>query len=204
MQQESETASRSEIGRWATAYHRDPSDETLERLIESAATRLRLLASQLFHSGDRLRRFVTSDDLFQEFAIKLPRSIQMQRPESSRALVALSARIMRHTLVDFARQLFGNEIAWGNIQPNEDRNPIEAADRHESPSRSMQLDEARLCVLEAVEKLNEFEKEVFDLHYIKGLPQHEIAEMTGVSQGKVSKTWVRVKATLASRVEHAL
>ncbi|MEL6108243.1 MAG: sigma-70 family RNA polymerase sigma factor, partial [Planctomycetota bacterium] len=176
----------------------------MHRLVESAAVRLRGLASQLFDPSDRLRRFVSSDDLFQEFAIKLPRSLEKQKPTSSRAVVALSAKMMRHTLIDFARHLFGNDTAWGNLQQKDDSKPFLVPDPQESPSRASQLNEARICLLEEVEKLGELEKEVFDLHFIEGLPQNEVAALTGISQGQVSKTWMGVKATLANRVQTIL
>ena len=138
--------------------------------------------------------------------MKLPRNLKKQKPTSSRAVVALSAKMMRHTLIDFARNLFGNDLAWGNLQQNVDAAKRLAIrfDHQESPSRSAQTSEARLCLLEEVEKLGEFETGgIRSPLSLKDCRKTRSPHSSGVSQGKVSKTWMSVKATLANRIQHS-
>lgn len=74
-----------------------------------------------------LRRWEQTDDVFQNAAIRLRRSLKKVNPDFPRNFFGLATVDIRRTLIDLCRHHFGPQGAAGkyqsNIKGDEDHNP---------------------------------------------------------------------------------
>ena len=108
---------------------------------------------------------------------------------------AVSAQVMRHILVDHARQKKA-EIHGGNLQKL-------ALDEAISFSSSREVDLVDLDdALKELEKLDERQSKIVELRFFAGLTIEETAHALGVSTMTVSRDWNFAKAWLFRRLNN--
>jgi RNA polymerase sigma factor (TIGR02999 family) len=106
---------------------------------------------------------------------------------------AVAAEVMRHVLVDYARQYLAAKrggrakklTLTGALEPSEDAE-VDLLD----------LDEA----LTELGRLNERQKQVIDLRFFGGLTADETAHVLGVSRQTVTLDWRAARAWLRNRL----
>jgi RNA polymerase sigma factor (TIGR02999 family) len=111
---------------------------------------------------------------------------------------AVSAQLMRHILVDFARERRNLKRGGGAAQVSLDEAMTIAPERG---AELVALDDA----LTALARLDERQSKVVELRFFGGLTEAEIAEALKVSPRTVSSDWNLARAWLLrelSRKEH--
>ena len=171
-------------------------NEAYGELIARASHRLLRLTSRMLRRYPHLQRWEQTDDVFQNAAIRLHRSLQNLRPDSVRAFMGLATLEIRRSLVDLIRHHFG---------------PHGAARRHQSdvagdsaddggilkniPDRTAQPDSLQAWAEfhDAVGQVPDDEREVFQLAWYGGLEQREIAALLGISLSTVQRRLYRAR-----------
>jgi RNA polymerase sigma-70 factor (ECF subfamily) len=152
-----------------------PAEPIVRALLDRAVRRLHLLCATLLHrSYPRLARpplNVQAEELLSAVAERLLKALRQARPRTVREFFALANQHMRWELNDLARRLDNQpaaaELCEGLVP---------------SPASSVSgLTPDGLRMLQAIDKLPEEEREVFDLVRIQGMTQTEAAQVLGVA-----------------------
>lgn len=176
-----------------------------DELISSASARLLKLTRKMFHAYPHLRRWEQTDDVYQQAALRLYRSLREVRPESPQAFFGLAATQIRRTLIDLARHHFGpqgaarhhhSDAANGLLRPA-------AVDNAAAPAGEPQTLEEWTRFHELAESLPDNEREVFSLVWYSGMRQEDVAGWLGVSVPTVKRRWQRARIALFERMRGA-
>ncbi|MGA2119593.1 MAG: sigma-70 family RNA polymerase sigma factor [Bryobacteraceae bacterium] len=166
----------------------------LDRLTPVVYAELHRLAQHNM-AGERDGHLLQPSALVNEAFVRLMRGAPVEW--ASRAhFFAVSARLMRQILIDFARaQQAGKR---GNRAPHVDISEIE-----DSPGKAasavdlIDLDAA----LEDLSRLDPRQAQVVELRYFGGLENAEIAAVLGVSEPTVVRDWRVARAWLFTRLQ---
>lgn len=169
----------------------EPSEPVVRALLERSVCRLRRLCVLLLaRSYPRLMKppmNLEAEDLLGAVAERMMKALREARPTSMRQYFALASQHMRWELNDLARRL------------DEQPPAVEIQDDFAlAPSTSdsgLTTDGRRM--LEAIDKLPEDEREVFDLIRIQGMAMPEAAAVLGVSESTVKRRLRKGLANLA-------
>jgi RNA polymerase sigma-70 factor (ECF subfamily) len=160
-----------------------PAETVVRALLDRSVRRLQLLCNSLLHrSYPRLTRpplNLQADELLGAVVERLLKALRETRPATVRQFFALASQHMRWELNDLARRLDERPAA---VELYEWLVPAPA-------STDSGLSPAGRRILEAIEDLQESEREAFDLVKIQGLTQAEAAQVLGVSL-RTLKRWV--------------
>ena len=178
--------------------HYSPDDpRAFDELIQHAARRLRAMSHNMLARYPHLRRWEQTDDVLQMALLRLHRSLSDVRPESKQAFFGLAATQMRRTLIDLARHYFG---ALGHGR-NYDSTAGRQGETQIEMSRVQSLDRPDdladwTAFHEAIEHLDDEEREVISLVWYGGLKQKEIAELLEIAERTVIRRLNRAKLRL--------
>ena len=170
-------------------------DGAYERLLEHSFQRLHKMTKRMLRDYPRLRRWEQTDDVFQNAAMKLYRSLEEVRPDSARGFLALAATQIRRTLIDLVRHYYGPQglgakhFSDGDGKAADDGVLRELADDGSGPRSLVQWAEFH----EAVEQLPREPREVFELVWYGGLQQKEVAQLLEVSVATVQRRWYQAQ-----------
>jgi RNA polymerase sigma factor (sigma-70 family) len=172
-------------------------------LITVAYGRLRLIARRMLASYDRDRLDEETDGLIAESYLRLNRAIDELKPEDARQFFALAALQMRRHLLDKLRRLQGrgqikrpHQISLDAPAENEDQGPLEVAgNKPQEPWTS-------LDILQAMEQLDDRDRECLTLQTWYGFTHAEIGELLKVSTKTVQRScnaaYIRLNEILKS------
>ena len=174
-------------------------EQAYDDLIARASDRLLRLTGKMLRRYPNLRRWEQTDDVFQNAAMRLHRSLRKVKPDSTRNFFGLATVEIRRTLIDLCRHHFGPEGEAGKYQSDikgnssdEDRGILQnEPDRHDPDSL-----ETWSQFHEAVEKLPNDEREVTHLVWYGGMKQAEVASVLGVSVATIKRRWYRARLQL--------
>ena len=139
--------------------------------------------------------FVEADDVVQQTAVRLFKSLEEVTPATARDFFGFAAAQMRRELIDLARRWAGRPRP-GN-SPVEDSAPVgEASDSTFDPAVLSRWTEFH----EAAGRLPAEEREVFQLLWYHGLPTAEAAGLLGVSPRTVHRRWASARLMLLDAV----
>ena len=159
-------------------------------LVQRAVSRLQPLTRKMLKSFPNVRRWEETGDVMQSALLRLLRSLEVMRPNSTRDFFNLAAVHIRRELLDLARHYRGTRAFARSPDGSEstvDQSPVEAAPA--PPDDSEDLD--RWCAFhEHVEQLPVDEREVIGLVYYHGWTQAEVAELFQISDRTVRRIWV--------------
>jgi RNA polymerase sigma-70 factor (ECF subfamily) len=171
-----------------------PAEPVVRALLDRAVRRLHLLCTSLLHrSYLRLTRpplNLQADELLGAVVERLLKALREARPATVRQFFALASQHMRWELNDLARRLDERPAA---VELHEWLVPAPA-------STDAGLSPAGRRILEAIEDLQESEREAFDLVKIQGLTQAEAARVLGVSLRTLKRWLSRSLRALAARL----
>jgi RNA polymerase sigma-70 factor (ECF subfamily) len=152
-----------------------PTEPLVRALLDRAVRRLhQLCATLLYRSYPRLMRPPLNlgvDEMLGAVVERLLKALREARPANVRQFFALAGQHMRWELNDMARRLDEQPAA---VELHEGLVPAQA-----SSDSGLTPDARRM--LEAIDRLPEGEREVFDLVRIQGMSQAEAARVLGVS-----------------------
>lgn len=174
-------------------------EQAYDDLIAHASDRLLKLTRKMLRKHPNLRRWEQTDDVFQNAAIRLNRSLRKVKPDSARNFFGLATVEIRRTLIDLCRHHFGPEGAAGKYQSDitgssddEDGGILQnEPDRHDPDSLEIWSQ-----FHEAVESLPDDEREVTHLVWYGGMKQAEVAAVLGVSVPTIKRRWYRARLQL--------
>lgn len=165
-------------------------DETArDELIRNSWDRLRRLAKKMLGDFPAVRRWEETDDVFQRSTVRLWEALKVVTPENTRHYFNLAALQVRRELIDLSRNLNGPQ----GINTNQDS--VDGAETGQAAGSdgTDTYDSNRLAVWtefhESIDKLDEEDREVFQLIWYQGLRQNMVAELLGLSQKTVSRRW---------------
>ena len=173
-----------------------PAESAVRALLDRAVRRLHELCAALLHrSYPRLTRpplNLQADELLGAVVERLLKALREVRPGTVRQFFALASQHMRWELNEMARRLDEQPAAE---ELNEGLVPAPTG------SGSVLTPDGR-CMLEAIDRLPEEEREVFGLVRIQDLTHGEAAEVLGVSVKTVQRRLNRSLVLLAKELDH--
>ncbi|MFN0021725.1 MAG: sigma-70 family RNA polymerase sigma factor [Pirellulaceae bacterium] len=170
------------------------SETAIRALLERAAGRLWQLCAALLHRGyPRLTRpplNLQVDEMLSAVVERLMKAMRQTRPTNVRQFFALAGQHMRWELNDMARRLDEQPAV---VELNE-----ELAEAPVSSQSGLTPDARR--IFEAIDRLPEEEREVFDLVRIQDMSQAEAARVLEVSPMTVMRRLNRARLLLAQQL----
>ena len=171
-------------------------DEVRHEIIKHASDRLEKLVRRMLRNYARLRRWEQTGDVLQNALLRLHHALSTIRPVSAREFFGLAATQIRRELIDLTRHHFGPEGAAANHHTDDVRIATEGgstvdrqADVRNEPSSLAEWTEFH----EAVQRLPDAERNVFDLYWYEGLDQKTVASLLHVTDRTVKNRWRRAK-----------
>ena len=175
-------------------------------LLGCACERLRKLARTMLKGYPNVRRWEQTDDVLQNAALRLHRTLQQLPVGTARDFFRLAALHIRRELLDLARHHYGpqgqgaHHATWGpdgSATAGDDSGPLAPADLSQEPSRLAAWGELH----EQIGALPDEEREAFDLLWYQSLSQAEAAELLGVSERTVKRRWLSARLALREALQ---
>jgi RNA polymerase sigma-70 factor, ECF subfamily len=170
------------LARWT-----DGDEAALQQLVPIVHQELRRLARRQM-SGERPGHTLQPTALVNEAYLRLI-NLKEMRWQNRAHFFAMSARLMRRILVDFARSR-GYQKRGGGAKQVSFTQALEVAEGQ--PTDVVALDDA----LEALTHLDERKSRVVELRFFGGLSEEETAEVLNVSRETVKRDWKFAKMWL--------
>jgi RNA polymerase sigma-70 factor (ECF subfamily) len=169
-------------------------------LLRHVGARLLKLTRRMLRGYPHLQRWEQTDDIYQTAVARLYQALTQMTPESAQHFWHLAALQIRRTLIDLARTHFGPE---GQARHHHSdgalaREDADAEIVRNAPQRSAEpvTLEDWTAFHEAVDRLPEGERDVFQLVWYSGLTQQETADTIGVSLPTVQRRWYAAQVSL--------
>ena len=164
-------------------------------LLDHSCDRLLKLTRKMFRGFPGLRRWETTDDVFQNALVRLHRSLASVQVESVRHFFNLAGVQIRRELLDLKKHHFGAQGGGANHhtdhQPSDELGGALHGTAEEPDDISMWGE-----FHEHVDKLPEEQREVVNLLFYEGLTQDEAAVILGVSERTIKRRWQEAKLKL--------
>jgi RNA polymerase sigma-70 factor (ECF subfamily) len=183
--------------------------EARQRLLELTRGRLMRHARRLLHGRyARLEVFAQTDDVVQQLYLKILHNQDRFWVNADGAPVRTLAEFFSHTsawmrdvLCDLLRKAYGRDDNRPAVVPL-DGGPSDAGSRHEPSSSTLDGEKVRRWTEfhEAVARLPDDLRAVFDLLWYQELSQAEAAALLGVAVPTVKLRWMKARL----RVQQAL
>lgn len=175
-----------------------------EWLVAWAIEHMRTTASRMLRGFPRVRRWDETDDVLQEAALRLSRALDAVPPADGRRLLGLMALQVRRELLDLARKYSGDD----SFARHHDTNVLDASGQEllkvgcaVDPREASAADvEAWTRFHDVASRLDEDERELFNLVWYLGLKQDDAARVLGCSVRTVARRWELTKKHLAERL----
>ncbi len=165
------------------------------QIVEFSFKRFKKLAKRMIASYPLLRTKADTDDLLQNFIIRLTKAIESIVPNNSIDFFQLASVLMRNELIDMGRKLFGKDGAKKNFEQPTDPKFLDAKEPGEGPSGISEWVEFH----ESIDTLPEEEKNVFQLVFYQGLTHEEVSSLLGISIKTVFRRWTKAKLILSDK-----
>jgi len=169
-------------------------DETARKeLLNCACERLNQLTHKMLRGFARVHRWEQTDDVMQNAALRLYRSLGDVPPATVQDFLRLAALNIRRELLDLAKHYYGPQghgakhatLSGGASGEGAPASPLDKPDADDEPSRLAAWTEFH----RQVEALPDEERELFDLLWYQGLSQGEAAEVLQVSERTIKRRW---------------
>jgi RNA polymerase sigma factor (sigma-70 family) len=168
-------------------------DETArDELMKIAYKRLIRLARRMLNHYPGVKRWEQTDDVLQNAALRLCKSLSDVKPTTARSFINLAAVQIRRELIDLARHYDGPEgpgrhhaSRGGSAVPGGTPDLLDPGTDTDDPAGLAAWTEFH----EQVEALPGEERETFNLLWYQGLRQAEAAAVLGVTERVVRYRW---------------
>lgn len=179
-----------------------------DRIIEVCAGRLRTLAHRMLARFSKVRRWNDTDDVFQNAALRLHRTLGQMQLDSPRSVLALAATQVRRELVDLARRYSGPTSHAANHGTNVFAHGVDTDSGSPRGAQRVDLapaaedDEDRWTQFhEAIDSLPPDEREVFHLVWYLGADQKTIAGLLDCSERTVKYRWRAAREAIKTALD---
>jgi RNA polymerase sigma factor (sigma-70 family) len=175
-----------------------------DRILEIVAGRLRTLAHRMLARFPAVRRWDDTDDVFQNAALRLHRSLGQMQLDSPRSVLALVATHVKRELLDLARRHTGPASSAANHATNVFR-AGNAAVHHVERAADEPDDADRWEAFHAaIDALPPEPREVFHFVWYLGLDQKSIARLLGCSERTVKYRWRAAREAVRAALGNAV
>jgi RNA polymerase sigma-70 factor (ECF subfamily) len=184
-------------------------DETARaELLRCSCDRIAELTRRMLRRYARIKRWEQTDDVVQNVAMRLYRTLEHVTPESTRDFLRLASLNIRRELLDLAKHYYGPRglgtlyVSSPDGPPEEDR-PLagnDPSDQTYDPSRLDAWSEFHRQVSALPDEL----REVFDLIWYQGLSRTEAAEVIGISERTLMRRWQEARLAIYDALEGKL
>jgi RNA polymerase sigma-70 factor (ECF subfamily) len=170
-----------------------------DELLTVAENRLHVLTQKMFWPGQPLRKWEEEDDVFQEAALKLWRSLKAVTPATPYEFFGLAALQIRRTLIDLYRRVTRRKgfARFRSLPAGEGAQAFDFPDKSCSP-RDL---ESWVSFHEEVDKLDEPERAVVDLVFYHDCLWSEVAELLAIPGEAAINRWESAKKKLKRALE---
>jgi RNA polymerase sigma-70 factor (ECF subfamily) len=157
--------------------------DAADALLRQVCGRLERLVRSMLRGFPNVKRWTDTDDVLQTALLRLLRTLQNIRPQSTRDFVNLAALHIRRELLDLARHFRGRREHTGAAGDSD----LLA----QTPDRSRIDADLELWASfhEEAEKLPTEEREVVGLKFYHGWTEVQIAELLQVDERTVRRRW---------------
>lgn len=170
-----------------------------EALLHHACDRLLKLTRKMFRGHPGLRRWMQTDDVFQNSLVRFHRALSQVEVRDVRHFFNLATVQIRRELLDLARKTFGPHGIGRNHHT--DHHPAdESGGKLHRVSEEPENLERWESFHQQVEALPDEERAVFGLIYYEGLEQLEAAKVLDVSERTIRNRWNRAKLRLSGEL----
>jgi RNA polymerase sigma factor (sigma-70 family) len=175
-------------------------------LLSCACERLRKLARKMLKGYPSVRRWEQTDDVLQNAALRLHRTLQQLPVQTALDFFRLAALNIRRELLDLARHYYGpqgqgaHHATWdsGDSSTSHSDSGLAAPpDPSGDPARLAAWGEFH----EQIGALPDEERAVFDLIWYQGLSQAEAAALLNVSERTIKRRWQAARLKLHEALE---
>jgi RNA polymerase sigma factor (sigma-70 family) len=167
-----------------------------DELINLSCERLTVLTRRMLRSDDRLGPWEQTDDVRQNAALRLWRSLEQVTPRSVEEFFGLAALQIRRELIDLARHYFGARGMGSNIRPSGQDDAQAAGDVTDTTNDPTKL-AAWTEFHHQVEALDSEERQLVEWLWYLGVPQQEVATHLGVDVSTVKRRWRALRLKLS-------
>ena len=171
-------------------------------LIRMSYDQLDRLVRQMLRKDDRLTGWEQTDDVRQNAALRLWRSLEQIKPDTVAQFLGLAATQIRRELIDLARHYFGEQGMGRRSAP---LNPSADSAGPEINASETTYDPGRLAVWtefhRAVEAMPAEERQLVEMLWYLGLPQEDAAQQLGVDVSTVKRRWRAIRLKLHKVVQ---
>ena len=163
-------------------------------LIEHALDRLRRITRHMFRRSPHLRGPDDTDDVLQKACLRLHTALTSAQPASVAAFFGLAVRQVRWVLLDILRQLPARDVVIfpGRDPPSTHKKVPEPHDPEGEPSSIAEWTEFH----QAVERLPDEVRQVFEQVWYCGFTQQETADLLDLSLRTVQRRWTTARLQL--------
>ena len=177
-------------------------------LLRCSCDRLVELTRRMLRRYERIKRWEQTDDVVQNVAMRLNRTLQSVTPESTRDFFRLASLNIRRELLDLAKHYYGPQ-GLGTLYASTpedstqgDRSPADhgPADLTHDPTRLDAWAEFHRQVSALPDEL----AEVFDLIWYQGLSRSEAAQVIGISERTLMRRWQEARLAIFDALDGQL
>jgi RNA polymerase sigma-70 factor (ECF subfamily) len=177
-----------------------------DELLECAWRRLERLARKMLAGFPFVRRWEETGDVLNSAGPRILRELQDKTPSSALEFFGWATTHIRHELIDLARHYRSRACPPGQFPtpPPDGGDDLGDAGRFEPPddtTRDPIRLEAWTRFHEAVERLPDKERNVFDLLYYQGLSRAEAAELLAITVKTVRNRWIAARLQLFEELD---
>lgn len=168
-------------------------DSARELLLQAACDRLMHITRKILRDFPDVQRWEQTADVFQNASLRLYRALADVIPNDARHFYRLAAMQIRRELIDLARHYNGPQGMGAHHHSLAPRNAGESSAPAAADPGGQSLDPRKISdwvdFHEAINKLPEAEREVFDLLWYHGLSQQEAGEVLRVDERTIRRRW---------------
>lgn len=180
----------------------DPSAR--DEILGIVAGRLRTLAHRMLARFPNVRRWDDTDDVFQNAALRLHRSLGQMSLTEPRSVIAMAATELHRELLDLARRHAG-PLSYAanhgtNVVPggSGDDDGVRHVDRVAAVDEPI---DRWAAFHEAVADLDPRQREVFDMVWYLGCDQKTVAATLGCSERTVKTRWREAREAIRGKLD---
>jgi RNA polymerase sigma factor (sigma-70 family) len=184
-----------QIQHWVERLQRG--DEAARKeLLNCACQRLTELTRKMLKNFPRVKRWEQTDDVFQNAAMRLYRTLGEVRPGDAAEFFRLAALNIRRELLDLAKHYYGPRGRGARHASVAGVSGPDVLAAQPSPSDDPEQLGSWTEFHRQVDNLPEEERTVFDLLWYQELPQAEAAALLGVSERTIKRRWAAARLKL--------
>jgi RNA polymerase sigma factor (sigma-70 family) len=184
-------------------------DETARaELLRCSCDRLAELTRRMLRRYERIRRWEQTDDVVQNVAMRLYRTLESVTPENTRDFFRLASLNIRRELLDLAKHYYGPHGQGTLHTSKRGGSDGEGQPPGESDPPDLTQDPDRLDAWSEfhrqVDALPDDLREAFDLIWYQELPRAEAADLLGVSERTLMRRWQEARIALFDALDGRL